>query len=140
MRDSKKVRVIVDTNCWISFLIGKRLSSLVYLLSNEHIELIFCNELFEEIKDVTQRPKLAKYFPTQEVASLLSFLRLKGTMVEPSVSLRVCRDAADDYLLALAKEAKAHYLVTGDKDLLVIREIETCRIIDPTTFEKEMSH
>lgn len=139
MRGVRKKRVVVDTNCWISFLIGRRLASLVYLLSNEHIELILCDELLEEIKEVTQRPKFAKYFPAQEVASLLSFLRLKGTVIKPSVSLHLCRDEADDYLLALAQEAKAHYLVTGDKDLLVIQEIGTCRIIDPKTFEEEMA-
>ena len=42
----------------------------------------------------------------------------------------------DDYLLALAIEAHAHYLVTGDQDLLVLQEIGTCRIIDAATFER----
>jgi predicted nucleic acid-binding protein len=35
MPRKSKLRVIVDTNCWISFLIGRRLSRLVDLLSNE---------------------------------------------------------------------------------------------------------
>jgi predicted nucleic acid-binding protein len=35
-------------------------------------------------------------------------------------------------------EAKAHYLVTGDKDLLVIKKITSCRIVDVKTFEEEM--
>ena len=56
-------RVIVDTNCWISFLIGKRLSSLVDLLSNERVRLVVCDELLEEIREVTKRRKFAKYFP-----------------------------------------------------------------------------
>ena len=135
MRGVRKKRVIVDTNCWISFLIGRKLSSLVTLLSDERVELVLCNELLEEIKEVTQRPKFAKYFPEYEVDSLLSFLRLKGCLFEPSVDVHICRDEEDDYLLALAVEAKAHYLVTGDKDLLVIREIASCRIVDVKTFE-----
>ena len=138
MRVIKKKRVIVDTNCWISFLIGRRLASLVSLLSDERIELVLCDELLEEIKEVTQRPKFVKYFPEHEVSSLISFLRLKGTIFKPTTSLALCRDEADDYLLALAKDAKAHYLVTGDKDLLVIREVANCRIVDPKTFEEEM--
>ena len=138
MRGTRKKRVIVDTNCWISFLIGRKLSSLVALLSDERIDLVLCDELLEEIREVTQRPKFAKYFPLQEVESLLSFLRLKGILFEPSENIHICRDEEDDYLLALAVEAKAHYLVTGDKDLLVIKEIASCRIVDVKTFEEKM--
>lgn len=139
MRGARKKRVIVDTNCWISFLIGRKLSSLVTLLADERIELVLCDELLEEIKEVTQRPKFAKYFPAHEVESLLSFLRLKGSLFKPSKGIHLCRDEEDDYLLALAIEAKAHYLVTGDKDLLVIKKIASCRIVDVKTFEEEMN-
>ena len=84
MRGARKKRVIVDTNCWISFLIGRKLSSLVALLSDARIDLVLCDELLEEIREVTQRPKFARYFPLEEVESLLSFLRLKGILFEPS--------------------------------------------------------
>ena len=67
MPRKSKLRVIVDTNCWISFLIGRRLSNLVDLLSNERIQLVLCNELLEEIRDVTSRPKFAKYFPKKDL-------------------------------------------------------------------------
>ena len=138
MRGARKKRVIVDTNCWISFLIGRKLSSLVSLLSDDRIDLVLCDELLEEIREVTQRPRFARYFPLEEVESLLSFLRLKGILFEQSQDIHICRDEEDDYLLALAVEAKAHYLVTGDKDLLVIKKITSCRIVDVKTFEEEM--
>ena len=131
-----KLRVIVDTNCWISFLIGRRLSKLVDLLSNERIQLIICDELLAEIREVTTRPKFAKYFPTKDVESLIEFLQIIGESFEPTQTVKLCRDEADDYLLALAIEAHAHYLVTGDQDLLVLQEVETCRIVDATTFER----
>lgn len=130
-----KLRVIVDTNCWISFLIGRRLSRIVDLLSNERIQLVLCNELLEEIRDVTSRPKFAKYFPQEEVESLIEFMQLIGEVFEPKQQVRLCRDEADDYLLALAIEAKANYLVSGDQDLLVLQRIEDCKIVDVTTFE-----
>ena len=59
MRGARKKRVIVDTNCWISFLIGRKLSSLVALLSDARIDLVLCDELLEEIREVTQRPKFS---------------------------------------------------------------------------------
>ena len=115
-----KFRVIVDTNCWISFLIGRRLSKLVDLLSNERIQLVICNELLAEIREVTARPKFAKYFPKKDVESLIEFMQIIGETFEPAQTVI---------------EAHAHYLVTGDQDLLVLQEIGTCRIIDAATFE-----
>lgn len=138
MSSVKKKRVIVDTNCWISYLIGKRLSLLTTLLCDEHIELILCEELLAEIEEVTKRPKFIKYFPKEEVASLLSFLRLKGYMIKPTSSLQLCRDEADNFLLNMAQDAKAHYLVTGDNDLLVLKKIGTCSILDVKAFENEI--
>ena len=131
-----KLRVIVDTNCWISFLIGRRLSKLVDLLSNERIQLVICDELLAEIREVTTRPKFAKYFPAKDVESLIEFMQIIGETFEPTQSVKLCRDEADDYLLALAIEANAHYLVTGDQDLLVLQKVGTCRIVDAATFER----
>ena len=131
-----KERVIIDTNCWISFLIGRRLHRLVDLLSDEHIELIVCDELLDEIRDVTSRTKFTKYFPNKDVESLLEFLQLIGETINPEQSVQLCRDEADDYLLALAIEANADYLVTGDQNLLVLKEVHNCRIVDVIEFEQ----
>lgn len=131
-----KERVIIDTNCWISFLIGRRLHRLVDLLSDEHIELIVCDELLDEIRDVTSRTKFTRYFPNKDVESLLEFLQLIGETINPKQSVQLCKDEADDYLLALAIEANADYLVTGDQDLLVLKEIHNCRIVDAAEFEQ----
>ena len=70
--------------------------------------MVLCNELLEEIRDVTWRPKFAKYFPQEEVESLIEFMQLIGEVFEPKQQVRLCRDEADDYLLALAIEAKAN--------------------------------
>jgi putative PIN family toxin of toxin-antitoxin system len=139
MRRRTKIRVVVDNNCWISFLIGRRLSKLVDLLSNERVILVICSELLAELRDVTSRPKFAKYFNQSDVESLIDFMQIIGETIEPQQSVKICRDAADDYLLALATEAKAEYLVTGDDDLLVIKEIGACQIVDVSTFEQIIS-
>lgn len=138
MPRKRKFRVIVDTNCWISFLIGRKLSRLVDLLSDERVQLVICEELLDEIREVTGRPKFRKYFPKEEVESLMEFMQIIGERFEPTQNVKLCRDEADDYLLALAIEANAHYLVTGDQDLLVLHEVGTCRIVDAATFEKQL--
>lgn len=54
------MKIIVDTNLWISFLIGKRLSLLKKLLTNSDITVYVCDELIQEFKDVSQRGKIRK--------------------------------------------------------------------------------
>jgi putative PIN family toxin of toxin-antitoxin system len=67
MLKRRKPKIVIDTNIWISFLIGKKLSSLKSLISNQNIQIIISDELIKEIEDVTNRPKLRKYFPQEKV-------------------------------------------------------------------------
>ncbi|MEM7533787.1 MAG: putative toxin-antitoxin system toxin component, PIN family, partial [Chloroflexota bacterium] len=50
---------------------------------------------------------------------------------------QICRDPKDDYLLAYAIAGKADYIVTGDKDLLVLEEIEGVKIVKVHDFVTE---
>lgn len=64
---SKSIRVIFDTNVWISFLIGKRLSYIKAFVVDRRITIIITEQLLTEIKVVTSREKLQKYFPKNSV-------------------------------------------------------------------------
>lgn len=130
-----KHRVIIDTNCWISFLIGRRLHKMVDWLSDGRIQLLLCDELIEEIREVASRPKFRKYFRPADVDSLVDFLLLISGNIELKSNISLCRDAADDFLLALAVDAQANYLLTGDEDLLVLQKVGKCKIVDIQTFE-----
>ena len=55
------IRVIFDTNVWISFLIGKRLSFIKKHIVSGEITIIVTENLLREIKEVTAREKLKKY-------------------------------------------------------------------------------
>jgi putative PIN family toxin of toxin-antitoxin system len=47
----------------------------------------------------------------------------------------VCRDPDDDQILSCALSAEAVYLVTGDSDLLELKEFRGIRILTPGAFE-----
>ncbi|HBG93235.1 MAG: hypothetical protein A2X54_04630 [Nitrospirae bacterium GWF2_44_13] len=47
----------------------------------------------------------------------------------------ICGDADDDNVLACALAAKAAYLVTGDADLLAVKNFRGVKIISPRDFE-----
>ena len=137
MKHAEKIKVIVDVNIWISFLIGRRLQRVFDVLVKPQIILIFSKELLQELYDVTQRPKFSKYFSSSEkVQELLDFLSSIGVMMElPDELPERCRDCKDDYLLELAMVSNADFLITGDKDLLVMQTIGECQIVTAAEFD-----
>ncbi|MGL5082960.1 MAG: putative toxin-antitoxin system toxin component, PIN family [Microcoleaceae cyanobacterium] len=139
MPNSKPFRVIIDTNLWISFLIGKQLASLKSLLVEGTILPVFSQQLLDEITLVTQRPKLQKYFSPEKVADLMVFLKEIGLFIEIKSNTSICRDPKDNYLLALAKDSQADYLITGDLDLLILENFEGTAILAYQDFTSRIS-
>ncbi len=125
MRNKK---IILDTNLWISFLISKKFSQIDKLIENKKIILIFSNELLEEFIDVVSRPKFKKYFSKKDIEKILEYFDQFGELVKVKSDIKICRDEKDNFLLNLSVDSKADYLITGDKDLLILEMIEDTKI------------
>jgi putative PIN family toxin of toxin-antitoxin system len=126
MRNKK---VILDTNLWISFLITKNHTDIDDLIIEGKIHLIFSPELIEEFLTVTSRPKFKKYFRKQDIEELLEIFDTYATLVNVNLEITECRDPKDNFLLSLAVESKADYLITGDQDLLTLKKIRKTKIL-----------
>lgn len=133
---NKKVKVIFDTNVWISFLIGKRLVKIKQYISDGSIIIVTTDQLLTEIKIVTNREKLKKYFPKESVKELVELLETIALKVEIKPTHFKNRDPKDNFLLDLIDYSKADYLVTGDEDLLALNPFKTAKILTPAEFEK----
>lgn len=55
-------------------------------------------------------------------------------LIDVESTITVCRDPKDNFLLALAKDGKADYLITGDKDLLDLQKFGKTKIITIANF------
>lgn len=132
----ENIKVIFDTNVWISFLIGKRVSFIKKYISGGQITIVTTEQLLTEIKEVTSRERLNKYFPRQSVLELVELLEIIAEKVEIKPTHFINRDPKDNFLLDLIDASKANYLVTGDKDLLMHNQFKTAIILTPTDFEK----
>jgi hypothetical protein len=132
------IKVIFDTNVWISFLIGKRLSHVKNYISDGHIIIVTTEQLLTEIKLVTGREKLKKYFPKESVKELIELLETISENVEIRPKHFISRDLKDNFLLDLIDFSKADYLITGDKDLLELNPFKTAQILTPQEFELEL--
>ncbi|MFN5621453.1 MAG: putative toxin-antitoxin system toxin component, PIN family [Flavobacteriales bacterium] len=131
---SKQKRVALDTNLWISFLISNKHASLDRLLAGEKILLLFSEELLTEFLEVAQRPKFKTLISTSDLDDILRLLQSKAEFIEVTSHINRCRDPKDNFLLALAENGKADFLVTGDRDLLVLEKHAKTRIISFTNF------
>jgi putative PIN family toxin of toxin-antitoxin system len=127
-------RVILDTNLWISFLISKNYRSLDTHLLQGKVTLLFSEELLSEFLAVTQRPKFVKYFSDKDVAKLLEMMDNFGEVVEVTSELKLCRDEKDNFLLNLALDSQADFLVSGDSDLLILEQVEKTQILTFSEF------
>ena len=118
MAKSKPLKLIIDTNLWVSFIISRKQSLLDPFLFNEVARLLFSTELITEIQETIKKPGLKKYFGTNALEEMLSTFEPFIDLIQVESIVTVCRDPKDNFLLSLAKDGKADYLLTGDKDLL----------------------
>jgi len=127
----KKCKIIIDTNLWISLLIGKRLSELRSLCNNEMIAVYFCAELKMEFIRIASSEKIKKYVTEERIVSTLDLI--ENSCIEISITKNSAssflRDVNDLYLLSLADEVHANYILTGDKDLLVLQNHRQTKIV-----------
>jgi putative PIN family toxin of toxin-antitoxin system len=134
------VRLIIDTNIWISFLISDKHRKLDNLLSHPKTKILFSTELLEEINRVSIFPKLKKYFPSHAVEEMLLNLEDYIDLIQVNSKVDICRDPNDNFLLSLAKDGNANFLITGDKDLLSLKKFGKTKIITLTNFFEELKH
>jgi len=125
----KNKRIILDTNLWISFLISENFTELDELIKTKKVILVFSNELLEEFIEVVKRPKFKKFFSKKDVELLLDTFDHYADLINVTSQIDLCRDEKDNFLLNLSVDGKADYLVTGDKDLLVLEKVNKTRIL-----------
>ena len=125
------MRVVLDTNVFIAAVVADGLCrDLVRIRVLPH-KLLTSPPLLRELR-TTLRNKFA-VDPTE--LPLLSQLNEEAEIVAPAqFSGRVCRDKSDDVVLATAVTGKADLIVTGDDDLLVLKEFRGIRILSPRGF------
>lgn len=138
MPKNRPLRLVVDTNLWISFLISGRHRALDQLLYAEKITFIFSVELLDEISNTITKPKLRKYFSGNAMEVMLLSFEAYIELVDVKSKVNICRDAKDNFLLSLSKDGKADFLLTGDKDLLDLTKYGKTTILSIANFLEEM--
>ncbi|MBM3423494.1 MAG: putative toxin-antitoxin system toxin component, PIN family [Chlorobi bacterium] len=133
-------RIVLDTNCIVSALIFSK-HKMAWLRHNWQSGIItplVSTETASELIKVLTYPKF-KLTKTERALLLADFLPYTETVTSPEVptDLPLIRDKADQMFITLAVVGKAEALVTGDYDLLVIKDsFKTVPIMSPGDFEQ----
>ena len=131
-----KSRIVIDTNIFISFLLTKASSNFDKLFNEGEFTLLYSQELIDEFILVAKRKKFAKYFSEDDLQSLLLMIKNRAVFIDVFSETTLCHDPKDNFLLSLAKDGKANFIVTGDKDLLTLKKFGKTKILTIAEFMK----
>ena len=117
------MKILFDTNLWISFMIGKRLASLADVLCRHDVEVYVCEQQLDEIRGVIAREKFdclispeTRYYFFEMIYDVCRFTDIT---VEAKSDIR---DPKDLYLLSMAESVPVDYIVSGDRDLTDMKQ------------------
>jgi putative PIN family toxin of toxin-antitoxin system len=129
MKKGNSPRVVLDTNIIISgIIIPQSIPGKIFeVWQKDDFILLVSQGILQEINQVLLRDHISKnyHLSLEKIEGLIKSLKSAAELLIPikKEELKIhCRDAKDDLILALAIGGNADYLVTGDKDLLVLKK------------------
>jgi putative PIN family toxin of toxin-antitoxin system len=126
------MKIVLDANVIIAGFAARGLcESIMEVCLSEH-EIMLSDDLLGEIlTNLRRKIKL----PENLINSIGKLLREHARFSTPvSLAEDVCRDPDDIKVLGLAVASNADYIVTGDKDLLILKSFQNIPILTPRSF------
>lgn len=137
MAKQRKIRVVLDTNGYVSASINRKSRRTLYhLLTNERLQVLYTDRLMDEFSEVIFRPKFEKIVTPEQIRRFIQLILPALEHVQLKTLVVLSRDPKDNYLLSLPKAGKAKYLVTGDSDLLIIKQFGQTKIVRMAEFQR----
>jgi uncharacterized protein len=132
------MRIVLDTNVWISGLLWQGVPKQIIALAKSRAIKVFVSEpILNELEEVLARTKFQSKMRSLGIISqdLINLVRqLSEICVSISVNVPNLRDPNDAIILGTAIAANAVLIVSGDLDLLVLKEYVGISILTPADF------
>ena len=133
------IRAVLDANIFISALlvqsgISARVVAAAYAMA---FRCFSSDAMVHEVFRTVTSARIQRKYPTDaaEIALVRRFLESDAVLVPITVSVQgVATHPEDDLILATAVSAQADYLVTGDRQLLALRQYQDFQIVTPRDF------
>lgn len=109
------------------------------MIESGDIRLIYNEELLNELLAVMGRPKMKTFFGEKEIQKLLAQLKIFSAFSVVKTKVVACRDPKEDFFLSLAKQSRADFIVTNNKDLLMLEKFGETKIVTLNEFYNAMA-
>jgi putative PIN family toxin of toxin-antitoxin system len=127
------LKLVLDTNTVVSaFFWEGNEAKLLRKIEQGKANWYITREILMEIEEVIKRPKFEEVIkktnstPDQIMQKIIS---ISHVVIAPKQEIKVCRDLKDNKFLECAESIRAHYIISGDKDLLSLKEYNGISII-----------
>ncbi len=132
------IRVIIDTNVFIRYLLrpGVAIRCLVEdLWLGDRILVVSAPELLQELNGVLNREAIRAYIDSEAGQSLLEAIQIKAEIYPTLDAIPAySRDPKDDKFIACAIIRQASFVISEDRDLLALGEVNGIHILTPYDF------
>jgi putative PIN family toxin of toxin-antitoxin system len=132
----KKVKVVFDTNVWISIFMKKILND-EFSQAKQELTVYISKDIILEISKALLYPKIAEILRKASVneKEILRAIQTNSTIVKPKLKLHIIdEDVEDNKILECALASGADIIVSGDKHLLKLGNFKKIRILAPREF------
>lgn len=133
------LRFVFDTNVLVSAALfpGSVPRRGLHLARSAGLILVSSDTL-DELEGVLARGKLDRYLDEPLRFEFFELIKRTSTVVEINERVRACRDEKDDRFLEVAINGGAAWIVSGDRDLLVLDPFRSVHIATPARFVETM--
>ena len=126
------MRILLDSNVWLAILTTDGQCRRLWRNLRSSSTIYASPEILAEIEE-----KLCvKFgFRPRHAQLLVAFVRRQTVSAQAAITPPpICRDSDDDLILSAAINANCTHLLTGDKDLLVLKTVSGLVILNPREF------
>lgn len=137
----KADRIVIDTNVLISAALSPHSApAKLVRLALEKCRLVFSSDTFAELETRLWRPKFDRYLSPGIRRQLLHDFSAVADWVTLAPDLPTYYRDADDKFIHTAQASHARWLVSGDKDLLVLSPIDDLPVLTPADALAELTN
>lgn len=127
------MRIVIDTNIVASAIFfGGRPRELLELVLQRELSAFISQEIIEEYQGTIEY--LQNEYPSKRITVPLTQIIAACNMIEPTSVVKVCRDPDDDMFFACALDSRSLYIVSGDKDLLAVKQYKDVQVVTVAQF------
>ena len=127
------MRVVLDTNIFISAILGGRLGVIIDYWKVGKFKLIVTDAIAQEYLEVINRPKFK--IPQAEIIAVSDYLLQLAEFVTSEEEIHIIvADPTDDKFLEAAAAGQVNFIVSGDNHLLELKSFREIPIIAAKEF------